>query len=87
MAANLPGAVLFACNLNRIRSPMAQGLMQRLFGDRVFVDSCGLRPGDDDPPDGFMVAVMDELGVDLAARADGTVDAEHVGEREDDLLG
>jgi protein-tyrosine-phosphatase len=46
--------------------------MQRLFGDRVFVDSCGLRPGDDDPPDGFMVAVMDELGVDLAAHRQKT---------------
>ena len=40
--ADPPGAVLFACGLNRVRSPMAAGLMRRLFGARVFVDSCGL---------------------------------------------
>ncbi|HEY5107357.1 MAG TPA: low molecular weight phosphatase family protein [Caulobacteraceae bacterium] len=65
--ARLPGAVLFACNLNRVRSPIAEGLMKRMFADRVFVDSCGVRPGDDDSPDAFMVAAMDEAGVDMAA--------------------
>jgi protein-tyrosine-phosphatase len=69
-AAGLPGAVLFACNLNRVRSPMAAGLMRRLFGHAVFVDSCGLHAGSrrDDlayGADPFAVAVMDELGVDL----------------------
>jgi len=68
----LPGAVLFACNLNRVRSPMAAGLMRRLFGHAVFVDSCGLRAGarrgtPDDGADPFATAVMDELGVDLTA--------------------
>jgi len=71
-AGRLPGAVLFACNLNRVRSPMAEGLMRRMFGTRVFVDSCGLRanrgmaPGDD-RVDPFCVAVMEEVGVDLGA--------------------
>lgn len=63
---DLPGAVLFACNLNRVRSPMAAGLMRLMFGDRVYVDSCGLRAHGDEPPDPFVVAVMDELGVDLS---------------------
>ena len=63
---DLPGAVLFACNQNRVRSPMAEGLMKLMFGNRVFVDSCGLRADADDIPDPFVVAVMDELGVDLA---------------------
>ncbi len=62
----LPGAVLFACNLNRVRSPMAEGLMKRLFGNRVFVDSCGLRPDEEGLADPFVAAVMDELGVDLS---------------------
>ena len=62
----LPGAVLFACTLNRVRSPMAEGLMKRLFGTRVFVDSCGLRPDGDGTADPFVVSVMDELGVDLS---------------------
>ena len=65
-AARLPGAVLFACTLNRVRSPMAEGLMKRLFGNRVFVDSCGLRPDDDSLADPFVASVMDELGVDLS---------------------
>jgi protein-tyrosine-phosphatase len=64
--AGAPGAVLFACGLNRIRSPMAAGLMRRLHGARVFVDSCGLRIDVDALPDPFVAAVMDEIGVDLA---------------------
>ncbi len=64
--ADLPGAVLFACNLNRIRSPMAEGLMKRRFGNQVYVDSCGLRAGDDGGVDPFALAAMDEIGVDLS---------------------
>lgn len=67
----LPGAVLFCCNLNRVRSPMAEGLMKLWFGQAVYVDSCGLHTGTrrDDLPfaaDFFAVAVMDELGGDLS---------------------
>ena len=36
----LPGAVLFACNFNRVRSAMAEGLMKLMYGTQVFVDSC-----------------------------------------------
>lgn len=65
--SDLPGAVLFACTLNRVRSPMAEHLMRRLFGARVYVDSCGLRPEPGAEPDPFVEAVMDELGIDLSA--------------------
>ncbi len=59
-----PGAVLFACNLNRIRSPMAEGLIKLLYGTEIYVDSCGLRPtGELDP---FAVEVMREIGADLS---------------------
>jgi protein-tyrosine-phosphatase len=64
MADDLPASVLFACNYNRVRSPIAEGLMKLMFGDRVYVESCGLKPADE-APDPFMAAVMDELGVDL----------------------
>ena len=70
----LPGAVLFTCNLNRVRSPMAAGLMKRFFGARVFVDSCGLRRDEDDLPDPFAVVVMDELGIDLSGHRSKTFD-------------
>ena len=74
LARELPGAVLFACNHNRVRSPMAEALMKLMFGDRVYVDSCGLRPGEDDEPDPFAVAVMDELGADLSRHRVKTFD-------------
>lgn len=66
MPIELPGAVLFACNFNRVRSPMAEGLMKLMFGVRVYVDSCGLRRDEEPGADPFAVAVMDELGVDLS---------------------
>ena len=63
----LPDAVLFSCNYNRVRSPMAEGLFKRFYGTRAFVDSCGLKP---DPAgegiDPFVVVVMDELGLDVS---------------------
>ncbi|MDE2355528.1 MAG: low molecular weight phosphatase family protein [Alphaproteobacteria bacterium] len=52
---------------------MAAGLMRRMFGDRVFVDSVGLRAeASPDFADPFMVAVMDEIGVDLTAHVPRT---------------
>lgn len=62
----LPGAVLFACNFNRVRSPMAEALMKMVYGDRVFVDSVGLRREPDEKEvDPFAAAVIDEIGGDL----------------------
>lgn len=60
----LPGAVLFACNLNAVRSPMAAALMRHLYGRWVFVESVGVREGELDP---FAVAVMDEIGIDISS--------------------
>jgi len=62
--ARLPGAVLFACNLNRVRSPMAEGMMKLIYGVQAYVDSCGLTPtGELDP---FAVTVMEEIGADMS---------------------
>ena len=58
-----PQAVLFACGLNAVRSPMAAGLFQQLFGKSVTVGSAGVQKGELDP---FAVAVMEEIGVDIA---------------------
>lgn len=63
MASVLPSAVLFCCTMNEIRSPMAEGIMKRFHGRRVFVDSAGVRQGKLDP---FMVEVMAEIGVDMS---------------------
>ena len=57
-----PQAVLFACGLNSVRSPMAAGLFRHFFG-RTYVGSAGVRKGE---LDGFAVAAMEELGLDIA---------------------
>jgi protein-tyrosine-phosphatase len=59
----LPGAVLFACTMNAVRSPMAAALMRHLFGQIVYVDSVGARSGTLDP---LAVEAMDEIGIDIA---------------------
>lgn len=58
-----PGAVLFACTENALRSPMAEGIAKFLVGNEIFVDSVGVRVGRLDP---FAVAVMDEIGIDIS---------------------
>lgn len=56
----LPGAVLFACTLNAVRSPIAAALMRYLYGRFVYIDSVGARAGELDP---FATEVMDEIGI------------------------
>jgi len=56
-------AVLFACGLNAVRSPIAAGLFSQMFGRSIYVGSAGVRKGDLDP---FAVAVMAEIGVDIS---------------------
>jgi protein-tyrosine-phosphatase len=58
-----PQAVLFACGLNSVRSPMAESLLQRMFPQSLYVRSAGVRKGELDP---FAVAVMAELGQDIS---------------------
>ena len=58
-----PQAVLFACALNSVRSPMAAGLLQRMFPHALYVRSAGAKKGELDP---FAVAVMAELGQDIS---------------------
>lgn len=61
-AHELPSAVLFACTMNAVRSPMAAAILTHLAGHRVYVTSAGVRAGETDP---FIVEVMDEIGIDV----------------------
>ena len=70
----LPGAVLFACNFNRVRSAMAENLMKLMYGTQVYVDSCGLRQDEEAEPDPFAVAVMEEVGADMSRHRPKTFD-------------
>lgn len=62
---DLPTAVLFACSHNAVRSPMAEAILKHLHGHQIFVDSCGVRATQD--IDGFVVAVMDEIGIEMGS--------------------
>ena len=57
-----PQAVLFACGLDAVRSPMAAALLRQMLGGALYVGSAGVRKGELDP---FASAVMDEIGIDI----------------------
>jgi len=59
-----PTSVLFVCNLNAVRSAMAEALTKKQYGDQIFIDSAGLEVGELDP---FAVAVLAERDIDLSA--------------------
>ena len=57
--------ILFACTHNKIRSPMAEALMQAMYPTKIaHIDSCGIDDGGG-IGDGFTIAVMQEIGIDL----------------------
>src|SRR6202171_3440430 len=62
--ARTPQAVLFACGLNSVRSPMAASLLQQMFPPVLYGKSSGACKAELDP---FAVAVMAELGQDISS--------------------
>ncbi len=64
MQGELPGAVLFICTQNVIRSPIAEALMRHFYGHKVYVASCGVRGGEADP---FVAAVLEDIGISQRA--------------------
>jgi len=66
-----PQAVLFACGMNSVRSPMAASLLQRMFPHALYVRSAGVRKGELDP---FAVAAMAELGLDISKHKPMTIE-------------
>ena len=68
---DFPSAVLFACTMNSVRSPMAEGLLKHLLGHVIYVDSAGARSSE---IDGFAVEVMDEIGIDISKHKAKTFD-------------
>jgi protein-tyrosine-phosphatase len=59
---NRPQSVLFACTRNIVRSPMAEALGKHFFGREIYFASAGVKCGQSD---GFAIAVMEEIGIDL----------------------
>lgn len=53
--------ILFVCQLNMVRSPMAEGLARKKGLDAV---SCGIQPGAE--ADELMMSVMRDVGIDMS---------------------
>ena len=64
VAAPDVSSILFACNINAVRSAMAEAMVKARFPGRIFTDSCGVAPGE---PDGFAMSVMTEIGLDMTS--------------------
>ena len=66
-------SVLFICNFNAVRSPMAEVLMKHYLGSKIFIDSVGLRP-ETDEANPFTISVLDEVGLDLSSHVPKSFD-------------
>src|SRR4051812_40222153 len=64
MGEERPHAVLFACTMNAVRSPMAAAMLRHLLGRMLYVESAGVKAGALDP---LAVEVMDEIGIEMSA--------------------
>ncbi|WP_158964841.1 arsenate-mycothiol transferase ArsC [Chachezhania sediminis] len=64
MAERLPQSILFCCDHNAVRSPMAEGLMKKLYGTGTYVQSVGVKH--DLEIDGFAIAVCQEMDIELS---------------------
>ncbi|MEP2782604.1 MAG: low molecular weight phosphatase family protein [Pseudoruegeria sp.] len=60
----IPTSVLFCCDHNAVRSPMAEGITKQLCGQAIFIQSAGVR--NDLEIDGFAIAVCEEIGVEIS---------------------
>ncbi|WP_108786370.1 arsenate-mycothiol transferase ArsC [Falsiruegeria mediterranea] len=64
MVLPLPQSVLFCCDHNAVRSPMAEGIMKKFYGMDTYVQSAGVH--NDMEIDGFSIAVCQEMDVELS---------------------
>ena len=64
MKESLPQSILFCCDHNAVRSPMAEGIMKKLYGTGTYVQSVGVI--NDLEIDGFSISVCEEIGVELS---------------------
>lgn len=62
-ALQKPGAILFCCSMNAIRSPMASALFRTMTGHAIYSISAGVQS---QRPDGFAIEVMREIHIDIS---------------------
>jgi protein-tyrosine-phosphatase len=61
---DLPQSILFCCDHNAVRSPMAEAIMKKFYGTGTYVQSVGVT--NDMEIDGFSIAVCQEIDVELS---------------------
>jgi protein-tyrosine-phosphatase len=76
--AKKPGAILFMCGWNAIRSPMAEAIAKRVLPSDIYIQSAGVRSGERDP---FVDAVLEEMGLSIGRHQPRTLE-----ELEDDFF-
>ena len=81
MKESLPQSILFCCDHNAVRSPMAEGIMKKLYGTGTYVQSVGVI--NDLEIDGFSIAVCEEIDVELSRHRSRSFD--EMGKWGDDL--
>nr|WP_256500073.1 low molecular weight phosphatase family protein [Limimaricola litoreus] len=74
-AQPLPQSVLFCCDHNAVRSPMAEGIMKKFYGTDCYIQSVGVK--NDLEIDGFAIAVCAEIGVELHRHRSRSFDEMH----------
>lgn len=65
VAIDNPSSVLFVCNFNSVRSPMAEAIAKYYCGHKIFVDSVGVHEKVE-AINPFTVSVMEEIGIDIS---------------------
>lgn len=68
-------SVLFVCNQNAVRSPMAEAILKSRARGRLYVESAGFQSGNfpDREPDSFTATVMAEKGYDISGHQPHTL--------------
>jgi protein-tyrosine-phosphatase len=61
-SASKEGAVLFACTMNAVRSPMAAAMLRHLTRGGIYIESAGVKAGEIDP---LAVEAMGEIGLEM----------------------
>lgn len=77
-SGKIPGAILFMCGMNAIRSPMAEAIARRILPASTYINSAGVRAGERDP---FVDTVLEEIGLAVRHRQPQTLE-----ELEDDFF-
>lgn len=70
-SVKVPGAILFMCGLNTIRSPMAEVIARGMLPQGTYIASAGVRAGE---RNSFVDVVLEEIGLSLGRRQPQTLE-------------